>query len=398
MVESSRRFMMMEDSMDLLTHSQIESLAEIGHGDVQISLFMPTHRFGGGVEVDRLRWKNLVAGVETRLLEQMRRPDVEALLAPARQLQDDAMAWQHMSDGLAMFLRPGWERSFRVPAPMPELATIGDRLVIGPMLRLASGDEHFLLLALSQREIRLMEGGRTGVENIELGEIPTSLADVVEAPEPRSDSMARPAAAAGRGGPAVFYGHTSAGEDVKYEAVMRFLRQVSSGLHDVLAGRTEPLILVGLERLVNNYREINSYGHLLGDAVEHNPDHLSAEELHKLAWPLIEADLRRHRTEVIERFHELGGTGRASDDLNEISEAAATGRVETLLVGSDPWCWEAVAVDSGRPIVQLGADERYADCERIDAAAIATLHNSGRVYATSQDLSPNSGVAAIYRY
>lgn len=137
--------------MDLLTRAELDSLAQPGPDGPHVSLFMPTHRFGSGIETDKLRWKNLVTGVEDLLMQQMRRSDVEALLAPARDPQDNAMAWQYMSDGLAMFLRPDGQRTFRVPAPMPELATVGNRTVMGPMLRLFTGDERFLLLALSQR-------------------------------------------------------------------------------------------------------------------------------------------------------------------------------------------------------------------------------------------------------
>src|SRR5665811_2450745 len=77
----------------------------------------------------------------------------------------------------------------------------------GPLLRLLSGDEHFLLLALSQRRVRLLEGSRDRVEELELGEVPSSLLGVTEPAEPRSHTMARPLSAAGRGGPAVFYGY-----------------------------------------------------------------------------------------------------------------------------------------------------------------------------------------------
>lgn len=152
--------------MDLLTRTELESLAHTGSEGPHVSLFMPTHRFGSGIEADKLRWNNLVTGVEGLLAQRMRRPDVDALLRPARDLQDDAMAWQYMSDGLAMFLRPDWQRTFRVPAPVAELATVGSRTVMGPMLRLFAGDERFLVLALSQREIRLMVGNRNAVDQV----------------------------------------------------------------------------------------------------------------------------------------------------------------------------------------------------------------------------------------
>lgn len=48
--------------------------------------------------------------------------------------------------------------------------------------------------------------------------------------------------------------------------------------------------------------------------------------------------------------------------------------------------------------MELGADERYAEFEQVDAAAVATLNKGGRVYATSQTVDPDSQVAAIFRY
>ncbi len=383
--------------MDLFTRADVELLAAPGQGETQVSLFMPTHRFGEGIEADKLRWKNLVHGVERALSKKLRRPEVEALLAPARRLQEDEMGWQYMSDGIAMFLRPDWHRTFRVPAPMPSLATVGDHLVMGPMLRLLSGDEHFLVLALSQREIRLMEGSRNTVEEVQLTDIPTSLKDFIEPHEPRSDTMARPSANAGRGGAAVFYGHGAGDQHVKNDEVVKFLRAVSTGLHDVLSGQSVPLVLVGLDQLVSAYREVNSYGHVLDQSIDHNPDQLSSDEVHRLAWPVIERQLRERRAGVIAQFHGLNGTGRVSSDLATVSQAATEGRVETLFVKADPWCWEGVS-DDPEPIVQLGTDKRYADCEQLDAAAVATLSNSGQVFATSQTVAPDSEVAAIFRY
>ncbi|WP_343318709.1 hypothetical protein AAFM46_15495 [Arthrobacter sp. TMP15] len=383
--------------MDLLTSADIAALAEPGQGGLNISLFMPTHRFGRGVDADRLRFKNLVAGVEASLGKRMKQAEIDDLLAPAHQLRDDAMEWQYMSDGLAMFLSKDRQRTFRVAAPMPTLATVGDKAVLGPMLRLLSGDGAFLVLALSQREIRLMEGSRNTVEDLQLTDVPTSSKDASIPRDPRSDTMARPAASAGRGSSAVFYGHGAGDRHVKDIEVQQFLRSVSTGLKDILAGQTIPMVLVGLEHLVTAYREVNTYSNVIDEAIEHNPDQLSKDELHKMAWPLIESRLRAERARVIGRFQELNGTGRVSGDLRTILEAATAGRVETLFVKADPWCWER-ATDEDAPVVELGADERFADCELVDAAAVATLHTNGLIFATSQTVAPNSEVAAILRY
>ncbi len=379
--------------MDLLTREGVEAIANPETRGTHVSFFMPTHRVGSGIEADMLRWKNLVNSVEAVLLERMRRPEAEDLLAPARRLLADVMEWQHMSDGLAMYLNAAGHRSYRVAAPMSPLATVGDRPVLGHLVRLLSGDEHFFVLALSQQRIRLLDGSRNVVEEVMLADIPTSLEDVTHPNDARSDTMAVPLT--GRGGRAVFYGH--GGTDLKQDELVRFLRSVSSGLEDVLRDQTSPMVLVGLENLLVTYRDLNSYPHLMDESVDHNADDLSNEELHRLAWPLVEKRLQDQRAEVFERFQALHGTGRVSSNLATVVKAAAEGRVETLFVRADPWAWDR-ATDDIHPVVQLGTDERYADAELTDMAAVATLNNGGQVYATAQTVVPDREVAAIFRY
>src|SRR5690625_2694723 len=159
--------------MDLLTRSDLEELATPEPAGLHVSLFMPTHRYGGAVVADHVAWRWLVGAGEVALLKQVRRSEAEKLLAPARELQRDTMDWQYMSDGLAMFLQPKYHRTFRVPAPFSTLAAVGERPVLGPLLRLLSGDEHFLLLALSQARVRLFEGSRYSIGKVQLTDGPT---------------------------------------------------------------------------------------------------------------------------------------------------------------------------------------------------------------------------------
>lgn len=382
----------------MITRADLPFLAEADPAAPHISMFMPTHRFGDQSRADQLRWKNLLNALEESLEGRLRPAEIDELLAPARELRDDAWGWQHMSDGVALFMRPGWHASYRVPYSVPEFSTVGDRLVLGPLFRLLTGDEQFLLLAISQRNLRLLEGDRQQVVELELNGVPTALRDVVEAQEPRSDTMARPAADAGtKGGSAVFYGHGAADEHFKKNEVTRFVREAASGLRPLLFERGLPLVLVGPDLLVSEYRGTGDYPHILDDAVIRNPDPLSSGELHRLAWPVIEDRLRAERSRLIEQFRSLHGTGRVSSDRAEIHEAALHGRVETLFVQADPWCWEQAA-SGPHAIVALGQDDRYAICEQIEAAAVATMGNGGLVHASSAPVDPDSPMSAIFRY
>jgi hypothetical protein len=388
------------DCMDLLTKADLELLGQRGQPGTHVSLFIPTHRFGSGIQADRIRWRNLLTAAESVLSDRgLRAPDITELLAPARALHDDGAAWQHMSDGLALFMRPGWHRAFRVPVDVPSVGTVGEHFVIGPLLRLVSGDRHFLVLALSQREVRLLEGSLQHIEELELRDVPTSLRQVIEPTEPRSATMARltSSTVGGHPGRAVFYGHGAADEHFKKDEVRRFIGQVAEGLRNYLAGQDLPMVPVGLDYLVALYREANAYQHLTGEAVLVNPDQLSEAELHAAAWPIVSDILDRQARSAVESFEELHGTGRASNDPQVIEAAARDGRVETLLVAAQPWCWEQFASDT--PVVQLGAQRAFSHCEQLDRAAADALSRGGHIHALSASEVPGGGdIAAVFRY
>lgn len=383
--------------MDLLTPTDLMKLSRRDE-EVQLSLFMPTHRFGSGTEADPIQWKNTLTAVERLLAERdMRRPDIDGLLAPAWQLQRDTDAWQYMSDGLAVFLSPGWHQILRIPLDLPELAAVGERFVVGPLLPILS-DEHFLLLTVSQRQVRLLEGTRYRVEEILLPDIPSGLREVVAPAEPRSDTMARSTSPAGRSGPAVFYGHGAADEHFKHDEIERFLRQVASGLDEYLAAQNLPLVLIGLDYLVSKYRDLTRYPHVLDDDVRTNPDQLDAEGLHAATWPVITQRIDGDKQRLADRFEELHGTGLASTDPATIEAAAADGRVDTLFLSASPSCWDQASTHSPR-VLSLGTDEAFAHCELLDRAAVDTLSRSGRISTFPTSRVPGDGdVAAVFRY
>lgn len=384
--------------MDILTTTDMEQLTRPTSTGTHVSLFMPTHRLGS--DTDALRWKNLVSGVEHELSAAgLRRNEIEELLAPAHELQADNHAWRYMSDGLAMFLSPGWSARFRVPVPLPSVATVGERFVTGPLVPLLARDGHFMLLTVSQREVRLLEGSRQRVEEIDPVDMPVSLEDVVEAPEPRSDAMARAVSRGGRGGRAVFYGYGAADEHFKRDDIILFLREVAGHVDSFLAGQGVPLVLVGLAEQLTAYRSVSSYPHILDDDVRTNPDGLSPEELHERAWPVMAAQLERQRAEVTDRLGELGGTGRTATNLADVAQAASEGRVDTLVFAAEPWRWETNGDESS--VIRLGAEDApddQRDRELLDTAITETLAQGGRVQALRESEGVTEPVAAILRF
>jgi hypothetical protein len=377
--------------MDLLTRDDIEQLASAG-GGVHISLFMPTHRTGRETEGDPIRWKNLVSGVADALAEDgMNRTDIDELLAPATDLHADAFAWQHMSDGLAAFLQKGSMQVYRLPITLPELATVGESFVVGPALPLLRDDLYFVL-ALSQRRVRLLAGGRQRVEEVELPGVPTSFDAVFAPDEGRSDTVSKPVSSR-RGRAGAHYSGMGLDGTERKEEVAAYLHEVANGVYDQVGRHRRPMILAGLPEVVAAYREANHYSDVLDAAVETNPDDLSDEELHQRAWEIVRARLEQEDTRAIDRLEETRANGRGTTDLDDVVKAAQEGRVDTLLLTRTGW-WGG---DGGaEAVVRLGGGE-VDPSELLDAAAAATLTTSGAIRVVEQ-LPDEAQAGAILRY
>ena len=145
-----------------------------------VSIYMPTHRAGAETQQDPIRLKNLLREAEAALIRTgLRSSRARELLEPAQELVEDHEFWQHQSDGLAIFLSPGLFRSYRLPLEFEESVFVAERFHVKPLLPLLTGDGRFYVLALSQNEVRLLQGTRFNVGEVDLEDVPRSLAEAL---------------------------------------------------------------------------------------------------------------------------------------------------------------------------------------------------------------------------
>src|SRR5690606_29706599 len=250
----------------------------------------------------------------------------------------------------------------------------------------------YVVLTLSQKDVRVLRGSRDRIGELDLPAVPEAFGDVFEPDGPQSDSVPRPNASgrAGQAG-AVYYGASSA-DNVHKEDVVEFFREVSRGVEDPRSGRSIPMILAGLPEWVAVYREINSYPHLVDDAIERNPDDMSADDLRAAAWELVEKRLEQETSRLLDRFHEQRARGTGASGAEAVATAASEGRVDTLLLTADG-CY--AGGPDGPEVVRPLRDGDV--CGVVDSAARATLRNGGSVRMLDQ-LPEGEPVAAVLRY
>ncbi len=383
--------------MKQLSRAELESLMQPREGHC-VSIFAPMVKAGPETQQNPIRFKNLIRRATEALEERGVSPkEAESLLAPAVALLDDTPFWQHQSHGLAAFVADGFFRYYRLPLEVRELAVVEDRFHLKPVLPLLSGDGRFYVLALSQKHVRLLEGTRHNVREVDLEDLPTSLNDAlgyeVEETHIQYHTGTRTAQAASS---PIYHGQGGGEDDSKLE-IQKFFNLLDQGIASVLADKQAPLVLAGVEFLFPLYRQASSHPHLVEGGVPGNPAELSNEELHERAWPVVEPHFARAQEEADARFRELLGTGHASGQLDEVVTAAHDGRVETLFVALGTRRWGSF--DPGSRTVETAEHNGPGTEDLVDLAATQTLLKGGTVFAVPADRVPEGGeVASVYRY
>jgi hypothetical protein len=383
--------------MDLLMKNELRTLVE-KQKSWCVSIFMPAHRAKPETKQDPIRFKNLLRQAERQLQTAgLRALKIKELLKPAQQLLNNSFFWEYQSDGLAVFISSEISKSYRLPIRFKKLVVVSERFHIKPLLQLFSADGRFYIFALSQKQVRLLQGTHYSATEVELEGIPKSIADVLKYYETEKQLQfhTRTPGKTGRRA-AIFHGH-GAGKDDAKKNILLYFQQINKGLHTLLREEQAPLVLAGVDYLLSIYKEASTYPYLIDQVVKGNPENLSPAELHTRAWPIVKSLFSQAQEQAVTRYRRLVGTKRASHDLKVIIPAAYHGRVETLFttVGIQRWG----VFNANTNAIHFHRNARPGDGDLMDLAAVYALLNGGTVYAVAPKRMPEATlVAAIFRY
>ncbi|EKE43150.1 hypothetical protein OCGS_2741 [Oceaniovalibus guishaninsula JLT2003] len=369
--------------------------------DMGVSIFMPTHVRGAEIRQGPIRLKNLLSEARDRLAARgMRGAEIDALLKPATARMDDYSFWQHQNEGLALFLGAEAPYEYRVPLSFDERVVIGSGFHVKPLLPLLAADGAFHVLTITAERVRLYDASRFGMHRVDLDDAPDDLAEVMGRADYENPLQGPPATRPRAGGPAAG-GQTisksevmgDSPEDWRKDRLVEYIRRVASAVEDRLASDAVPVVLVADAETGGHFRKHSALGPLLAEVVERNPGSMDDDALHAAAYEAMRPHFEAGRQEAVDRFASLHGSGdaRAAVGLDGVSDAAAEGRIDTLLMAED--------VFSHQPGTETGADGGDAMRDRLDEAAVGTLQQGGTLYIVpNADLPENASVAAILRY
>lgn len=387
--------------MELLTHGDFNQLVAF-HQAPAVSIYLPTHVGGNQARQNSIRLKNLLREAQEQLVSDygLRKPDAEKLLSSAKRLLEDEVYWKHLSQGLALFAGKDHSAQFRLPVAFEERLVIGERFHLSPLLTLLQDEGRFYLLSVSQNRVRIFQGTRFTMVELEPKNFPTSLQEILRVKQfekhMQSHTGERGVVDRPGGGDVIMHGQGTPEEDAKKD-LLDFFHKIDRGLQKVLAEERVPMVFAGVEYLFPIYKEANSYDYLVEEPVTGNPDDLSAKELHGRAWKVVQPVFARNRHEAAQEFGRLNAQGHGSTKIEEILLMAHDGGVQALFVAGDAEQWGKFDPDSRS--VELH-DRRGKDSEELlNLTAIFVIEHGGEVFLVdSKDVPEEGVVAASFRY
>lgn len=378
----------------------IDSLAELTlvHQPPCLSLYQPTHRRSPENQQDQIRFGNLVKELEASLRQKYPAAQTRLLMEPFEDLAGDQAFWSHTLDGLAVLGGPSLFRVFRLPRPVAELAVVADSFHIKPLRRFLQSVDRYQVLGLSFGKVQLFEGNRDTLDEIDPApEVPRTIIEALgeELTEPHQTV----ASYGGVGGGSRPMHHSQGGKkdeaDIDAE---RFFRAVDRAVLEHSSRPSGlPLILAALPEHHHLFHRVSQNPLLMAEGLMVNPDALTVDELRQRAWQVVEPQYQARLAALADEFLAAKSNGLGSDDLAQVAQAAAAGRVSTLLIEADRRI--AGRLDSSTGRVEVADLSHPQVDDLLDDLGELVDKMGGRVMVIPTGHMPGqTGLAATYRH
>src|SRR5271157_293870 len=303
------------------------------------------------------------------------------LLAPVERLVANLETTHIWANSLIAFRSPGAFRHYWMRKRLKDVAVVGERFEIRPLLAALSREQRFHLLAIGRHHVRLFRATAHSMKGVRLeGVAPQNMQQFLHTGQPdhlREDRMAAGPSIGSM--PGVQFG-TGSESEKEQDRFRHFLKEVEKGVTKLLQRDADPLLLAGVEYDLAIYRQLNTYPHLLEQAVHGSPERLTARNLHERAWEIVSQCPSEPLQKALADYRKQSGAALLVGDTGAIVKAAAEGRVAGLFLSES-------AGAAGQPD------------DPLNVAALETVLHGGWAFALNPaEMPAKDSAAALLRF
>lgn len=375
-----------------LTKELLQELLAVGEAPC-LSLYMPTHRSHPENLQNPVRFKNLLKELEESLHLKYSNASTQEYLAPLIELTSDEGFWNHTAEGLAIFSSSAFLKAINLTEAPEEMAIVADSFHTKPLQQHLQSSGRFHVLALSLNEVKLFEGNRHSLIEVELH--PSIDEETVDAlgEELDRNNMRGPA-------PIGSFHFTQGSKNDESDGEMEnYFREVANSVQENHSKKTGfPLLLAALPEHHHLFQKVSKNSMLLEEGIKQNPTSLSTEKMAALAWEIIEPEFLLKQEELISRYHQAKANGLGSEEIKEVAVALVEGRVDTLIIEADRIIASKITNLVTGNVQKKDLSNPKVDDLLDDMSELAIRMGGTVTVLTPEQMPSKSGVAAIFRY
>jgi hypothetical protein len=249
--------------------SDLDELVEV-EAQPAVLLYLPTHVGTKEIRQDPIRLKNLLSAAAERLAVSRRRPELDALLAPAKALAGNHAFWEHEEQGLAVFLAPDFHRVHKLAIAVPETIAVADHFSIKPLLPLIENAGPFWLLTISAKQTRLYQASRWTLTEITTIDLPQGVAQIRGMSEYEETQYASQLTRRGTSSHSQSFG--PAPDEVGKTELLELLHRIAAAVEPCIKRSPAPLLLAAQSEILGNFRKIAGWKEIEAEGIRENPD------------------------------------------------------------------------------------------------------------------------------
>jgi hypothetical protein len=337
--------------------------------------------------------------MEDSLLKKYSNDETKALLSPFQEILGNPEIWNQTLDGLAVFSSGDVMETVNLQIPVEELAIVADSFHTKPLRKYLQSSDRFHVLALDRHEMKLYEGNRFSLSEIDISAvIPTTIEEALGAE--LTDKHLTVASYGGAAGESsnMHHGHGSKKDEVDVDTE-RFFRFAGDHIEEYYSKPIGlPLILAALPEHHHTFKKVSKNSLLIPEGIQINPSAVNNEKLADLAWEVMEPFYLEKLNDMAESFGQAKANGKGSSEIKEVAKAATEGRIGTLLMEADKIIEMRITnLETGNTQKRNLEDPKINDL--LDDLGELVIKMGGEVVVLPAEKMPSdTGLAAIYRY
>jgi hypothetical protein len=350
---------------------------------------MRTHRQHPESAVDPIAFKKLYRKTE----DYIQAHDLaahEPLLEPLAKLIDDKSFWDNNDNGLAIFCSPQETKIIKLPEEVEEISCVAQSFCVRPLFSFYNRDQQYYLLTLGLDNVKLYEGTKYHIEEINISEtMPTNMNEALG--DELTDNHLHASAAEGTGG---LHGYMEKSQEEDND-MERFFRKVDQDLREIYpASKDKPLLVAMLPEHQNHFLRISKNQYLKPIPLNSNPHALHKDMLLEKIREILAHDFEEYKETLLERAQLAQQEGVGSSDLGDVVRDALDGKIEVLFIESEKAISGHIDRDNRR--VQQG---KTLSTDVINELSCLVFDQGGHVIELGNDeMLSETGVFTINRY